>query len=88
MEMIELKNSQMSELLLKGLSIAYSIPSLENGSMKDLVPEKIIDGKTYVVQLMFDSRINKGIPYVIVMMKESECWMDNWTHFLARSIEY
>lgn len=87
MEMIELKNDRMNQLLRKGLSIEYSLSPIEEDFCRTLIDTFIEDGKTYMVQSINDRRINKGIPYVIVTMKESENWMDGWTHFLAKNLE-
>lgn len=88
MEMIELKNDKMKQLLRKGLSIEYSHPSpVKDGCCRTLISDFVEDGKTYMVQSINDRRMNKGVPYVIVTMKNSEKWIDDWTHFLAKSLE-
>jgi hypothetical protein len=86
-EMVELRNETMLEYLKRGLSMAYAIfGEVKEGTFKTLIDE-IIAGKTYTVQFVNDSRINKGVPYVIVMMKESENWLDNWQYFVGKSVE-
>ena len=86
-EMIELKSKTMLDYLKRGLSMAYGLSDdIEEGTVKNLISE-VLDGKTYEVDYAKDSRVNKGVPYIIVKMKESENWLDDWKYFVGKSVE-
>lgn len=85
----ELRNKEMLDYLRKGLSLAYAIPENEinEGSVKTLIPTFHNDGKTYQVCLILDNRINNGIPYVQVLMKENTAHFTYWEFHVAKSLD-
>lgn len=84
--MIELRNKIMLDYLKRGTAMAFSLENPpEDGAVASLVRAEIVDGKTYQVDFVHDTR-QAQYPYVIVMMKETTDIWANWTHYVSKLI--